>query len=125
MTRTVFDRPQFPLRNDRKGIRRYANVSNLLEVATADMRAHYVAVEVPTRLFTLMRQVFNVPVDTPAFLAIDEVNDKRWRYVLSLRVGSDELIDLWGYTASDFPKWVLRREYRVEPTDDELKVLLG
>lgn len=125
MTRTVYDRPQFNLRNDALGVRQYANVSNLMEVATADLRVHYVAVEVPVLLFTLMRRLFDVPVGTPAFLALDELRTGRWRYVLSLRLGENELVDLWGYTQADCPKWLFMREYRVEPTDEQIQVLLG
>jgi hypothetical protein len=125
VTRTVFDRPQFSLRSDRAGIRNYANVSNLLEVADAGLRVHYVAVEVPATLFTLMRRVFNVPPTDVACLALDELTSGRWRYVLSLRYGADQLVDLWGYTAADYPKWMFMREYRVQPTAEQLEVLLG
>jgi hypothetical protein len=124
MTRTAFDLPQFSIRQDREGLRWYGNVSNLLEVASSDLRVHYVAIEVPTLLFSLMRGVFAVPVDSPAFLAIDEVRDGRWRYVLSLRYGADELVDLWRYTAADAPKWVFNRGCFIHPSEEQLQVLL-
>lgn len=108
---TVFDRPQWNLLPDPAGVRSYANVNNRLEV-TRGSAVYAVALAVPTELFTLMREVLHVPIDSAATLSMDLLDG--W-YVFSLMVtggeGGDHLYDLWA--VKQLPEWFNDRSYRV------------
>lgn len=106
---TVFQTPQFKLMPDRQGPRFYANVNNCMELALSSGMYH-VAVEVPTGLFTLMKDVFKVPRDAEVSLSIDEVQATPTRYVFSI-TWRDQIRDLWEYTK--LPAWLCAEEYRL------------
>ena len=93
----------------------YANVDNKLELATSSGISH-VAVAVPTGLFTLMKDVFRVPVDVTVNLAIDEIVDERGdrdsTFVFSI-IWGNEIRDLWAYSRGSLPAWLTAREYRL------------
>ncbi len=111
---TVFDRPQWHLLPDPKGERNYANVSNILEI----VRGRYflrAPVVVNAELFTLMREVFKVPVESACSLSMDLVGQF---YVFSLYAGETvgwgpNLYDLWSYPASSPPGWLLQRQFHL------------
>lgn len=107
--RVTFDRPQFNLLPDEKGVRFYANVDNRMEVLARNTN-YYVAVAVPTGLFTLMADVFKVPLEEEVRLSMDEVGD---RFVFSIFYGSDNLVDLWDYSRKTLPAWILTKQYRL------------
>lgn len=107
----TFQSPQWRLLPDPVGVRRYANVDNRMEVKLTSDPAFRVAVAVPTGLFTLMKDVFKVPVGETVTLAIDQ-DDFKDRYVFSLMYGGDNLYDLWMYTGSTLPQWILNPQYR-------------
>jgi hypothetical protein len=113
MTQPTFPKPQFKLLPDLQGRRWYANVDNLLEVSNGEA-VHYVALAVPTGLFTLMKDVLKVTPEERVSLALDRVED-RWYF--SLMRGEEKLYDLWSYADSTLPKWVLAEEYYVDPGD--------
>lgn len=108
---TVFDRPQWKLLPDPMGVRKYANVSNLLEIA-AGSRVTKVALAVPTDLFTLMHKVLRVPPEAECSLSLDLQDG--W-YVFSLLVDGAEpkLYDLWAMTQKQLPTWMGDPAYRV------------
>lgn len=107
----MFDKPFSPLLPDPEGARMYGNVSNRLEV-NAFGRSRLMPVAVPTELFTYMREVAKVPVETEVSLVIDEDDsdpDNTW-YVFSLVVGA-EFHDLWAYSQASLPKWLMNPAY--------------
>lgn len=71
---------------------------------------YHVAVEVPTGLFTLMKDVFKVPRDAEVSLSIDEVTSAPARYVFSITWGG-QIRDLWEYTK--LPAWLRATEYQL------------
>lgn len=104
---TVFDTPQAKLFPDDEGVRQYGNISNRMEVVDGD-RVFYVAVAVPTFLFSFMAEVAKVPQDVQGTLSLEQIDEF---YVFSLLVG-DTLYDLWPYTRNSRPAWVFSRDYR-------------
>lgn len=108
-TFTIFDNPQAPLVPDRRGHRFYGNVDNAMSVV-AGRTPYLVHVAVPTMLFPLMKETLRIPPESEALLGLDLVD--KW-YVLSIMSGN-RLFDLWRYTPSTLPPWLLSREYRVD-----------
>lgn len=108
----TFDKPQFALLPDSQGARYYANVDNRMEILAGNAN-YYVAVAVPTGLFTLMKDVFKIPQSAGTVkLSIDQVQE---RYVFSLFYEgyADMLVDLWDYSRLSLPAWILDRGYRL------------
>ncbi len=106
---TVFQTPQFDLLPDASGIRYYGNVSNKMEVYSSMGGTYYVAVAVPTGLFTLMKDVFGIKPEQKMFLSLDLVNG----YYLFSLLSDKELYDLWFYTERGLPVWIKNPKYRV------------
>lgn len=108
---TVFDSPQFKLLPDPLGARKYANVSNLMEVSLEDGSLYHCPTAVPTGLFTLMKDVFKVPPEEQVNLSIDQSGA---RFVFSMMVEERTLYDLWTYTMTTIPKWILDDAFAVD-----------
>jgi hypothetical protein len=114
----MFDKPQWPLLPDLKGIRMYANLENRLEIVLTSS-SHTVAVALPTGLFQLMKDVLQVLPEDQVTLYIDQVGGK---YVFGLLhepstfQGSSTLVDLWTYSEKSLPAWILAKEYWIVTT---------
>ena len=109
---TTFAKPQFKLLPDLQGHRPYANVDNLLEVSRGSY-VHYVALAVPTGLFTLMKDVLKVSPDEKVSLSLDHLSEEG-RWVFSLMRGEDKLYDLWSYSENSVPPWVFSDDYKAD-----------
>lgn len=97
---TAFDAPQFPLIPD-EAPRYYANVDNRLQMVFLDGRIFTRPVVVHTSLFTMMRDVFKVPVEDEVTLYVSEVTPER--YAFGMMWGEEEFVDLWPYTKGTLP----------------------
>lgn len=103
----LFQTPQFRLLPDPQGHRLYANVDNLLEIATQEGLAT-APVQVPASLFVLMKDVLRVKPESSVSLAVDEVEQgEDVRYVFSLLVDDQQIYDLWDYSPNSLPAWLL------------------
>lgn len=109
----VFPNPQFKLLPDTKGPRQYGNVSNILDCALEEGN-HRVCLAVPTQLFVLMQQTLHIPPESRVTLSIDQVGEV---YLFSLLHEPDQLIDLWSYTRTTLPVWILTTTRKIEDTD--------
>lgn len=114
---TVFDRPQWQLLPDSKGVRMYANLENRLEIALTSS-SHTVAVALPTGLFHLMKDVLQIPPEDQVTLYIDQVGEK---YVFGLLQGSSTLVDLWTYSEKSMPAWMGKEEYWIATTTKHIR----
>lgn len=113
MTEPAFQKPQFPLLPDPHGLRNYANVSNTLEIAFST-GTRRVALAVPTGLFTLMKDVFNVlPEDRVQLGIVEEEGADDPGFVFYM-VHKSSVYDLWRYSSAGLPAWMRSPTYWVK-----------
>ena len=114
-TAPVFDKPMWSLLPDPVGKRKYANVSNSLEIASGSGSPYFVHLAVPADMFTFMRQVLQLGAEEPVTLAIDVVDDGRAVFSMLVRrsTGDWSIYDLWAWPSiRGVPGWMLDRKYR-------------
>lgn len=109
---TIFESPKWNLVPDPKGARTYGIVTNALEVA-GSTRSYQVALAVPTELFTFLRDVAKATPEDKAALSLDFCGQWRLFSVYVYGPRGDKLFDLWAYTESQLPAWILDRQYRL------------
>jgi len=114
---TLFPKPEWRLLPDVEGVRSYANVNNRLEVNLRGGAETYdVALAVPTAWFTLARDHLKISREEQITLAIDALGKERIRwYIFSAMSSADRLFDLWLYTPSTLPAWIMEPAYRLGP----------
>lgn len=108
----AFPTPQFLLLPDTSGIRNYGNLTNAMSVDIGSDR-WTVPVSVPTGIFTIMREVLQVPPECPAalYVDLDDLDSDNVVYLFGIAWGDDHC-DLWSYSKAGIPAWILAREYR-------------
>ncbi|MEG1121222.1 MAG: hypothetical protein RSE62_03365 [Citrobacter sp.] len=97
---TAFSGPQFPLLPDDRA-RYYANVDNRLQFVYPDGRVRNFPIVVHTSLFSMMREVLKVPVDSEVTMYLSDTGDRR--FVFGIMWDEEDFTDLWYYTPATLP----------------------
>lgn len=101
---TTFDTPQMRLVPDARGYRQYANVDNRVQFLPHGRDVpKLIPTEVPTGLFTLMRDVFKVEPQDDVVMYIHEYAPAQYVFGIQWGDGEYDLADLWTYSESSLP----------------------